>query len=61
MPTSAKPTAPAAPSSDWICGTKTTCKQMGSCDEATFYLITCGVKRLNGDGDGVPCEKLCNC
>jgi hypothetical protein len=54
-------TAPVAtPSAGWICGTKTTCGQMSSCDEAKFYLATCGVKRLDGNGDGVPCEKLCN-
>ena len=57
----AKPITPAAASlSGWTCGTKTTCGQMSSCDEAKFYLNTCGVKRLDGDGDGVPCTKLCN-
>lgn len=35
------------------------CKQMDSCEEATFYLNKCGVKRLDGDHDGVPCESLC--
>jgi hypothetical protein len=33
--------------------------QMQSCEEAKFYLTTCGVKRLDGDGDGVPCTQLC--
>ena len=57
----AKPTAPAAATpSGWTCGAKTTCGQMTSCDEAKFYLNTCGAKRLDGDGDGVPCAKLCN-
>ena len=56
----AKPTMPAATSSGWTCGAKTTCGQMQSCDEAKFYLNACGVKRLDGDGDGVPCAKLCN-
>nr|WP_246327409.1 excalibur calcium-binding domain-containing protein [Candidatus Competibacter phosphatis] len=32
---------------------------MTSCKEATFYLTQCGVKSLDGDGDGRPCEKLC--
>ncbi|MDQ5908095.1 MAG: hypothetical protein QG599_186, partial [Pseudomonadota bacterium] len=27
------------------------------CEEATFYLQQCGVKRL--DGDGIPCASLC--
>ena len=56
----AKPTTPAATSFGWTCGAKTTCGQMSSCDEAKFYLTTCGVKRLDGDGDGVPCASLCN-
>ena len=64
QPASATPTAtkPAANPSGWTCGAKTTCGQMGSCDEARFYLTTCGEKRLDGDGDGdgVPCAKLCN-
>jgi len=59
--TAPAPTAPAAANpSGWICGAKTTCGQMSSCDEAQFYLITCGVKRLDGDGDGIPCAALCN-
>jgi len=33
---------------------------MSSCEEATAYLTHCGVKRLDGDGDGVPCAGLCN-
>lgn len=42
------------------CGAKTTCSQMSSCEEATAYLQQCGVTRLDGDGDGVPCASLCN-
>lgn len=41
------------------CGSKRYCSQMTSCDEAMFYFLSCGVTRLDGDGDGVPCEKLC--
>ncbi|MBU3979175.1 excalibur calcium-binding domain-containing protein [Patescibacteria group bacterium] len=32
---------------------------MTSCAEAQFYLNSCGVSRLDGDKDGVPCETLC--
>lgn len=46
--------------SDNNCGAKRYCKEMNSCDEAKFYLNQCGLIRLDGDGDGVPCEKLCN-
>ncbi|MBI3902557.1 MAG: thermonuclease family protein [Nitrosomonadales bacterium] len=41
------------------CGSKRRCAQMTSCDEARFYFTQCGVKSLDGNGDGVPCEALC--
>ena len=41
------------------CGTKRFCKQMATCDEARYFLKVCGVKQLDGDGDGRPCEALC--
>jgi endonuclease G len=41
------------------CGSKRTCKEMSSCAEATHYLNNCGLARLDGDGDGVPCQALC--
>ncbi|MGZ5044131.1 MAG: thermonuclease family protein [Methylobacter sp.] len=44
---------------DSSCGSKQYCKEMASCEEAKFYLTQCGLSRLDGDGDGAPCEKLC--
>ncbi|PHQ63639.1 MAG: hypothetical protein COC10_05100 [Sphingobium sp.] len=41
------------------CGIKWKCGQMDSCSEAYHYLNDCGVGRLDGDGDGVPCESIC--
>jgi len=41
------------------CGTKHYCGEMASCREAMFYLKQCGLKRLDGDADGVPCEAIC--
>jgi endonuclease YncB( thermonuclease family) len=41
------------------CGAKRVCRQMSSCEEALYHLKTCGVRTLDGDGDGVPCEQLC--
>ncbi len=41
------------------CGNKKHCSEMSSCEEARYYLTLCGVKSLDGDGDGTPCEKLC--
>jgi len=58
-PAPVTPTAPVAPASGWSCGAKTKCGQMQSCEEAKFYLTACGVKRLDGDGDGIPCAALC--
>lgn len=43
----------------FTCGTKRYCKEMVSCEEAEFYLNECGLTRLDGDKDGVPCESLC--
>lgn len=62
-PTSTTP-APTPPppqsSGSFTCAGKTKCGQMVSCAEAYFYLNNCGVSRLDGDKDGVPCETLCN-
>lgn len=41
------------------CGVKSYCKDMVSCEEAMFHLRECGLSRLDGDGDGIPCESLC--
>jgi endonuclease YncB( thermonuclease family) len=44
---------------NFTCGQKRYCSQMSSCEEARFYLDVCGLKRLDGNGNGVPCEKIC--
>ncbi len=41
------------------CGAAPYCTGMSSCEEAQFYYRQCGVSRLDGDNDGVPCENLC--
>lgn len=41
------------------CGKKHRCAQMHSCEEAKFYLLQCGVKSLDANMNGVPCESLC--
>lgn len=59
-PTSIRePAAQPSGTGNYHCEGKHTCSQMSSCAEARFYLQQCGATRLDGDGDGVPCEKLC--
>lgn len=56
-PTSTETTS--SPIENSSCGTKRYCKQMSSCAEARHYLQNCGLSRLDGDNDGIPCEALC--
>jgi len=59
-PTSPAASAPtAAASGGYTCAGKRYCREMTSCEEAKFYLTQCGVSSLDGNHDGVPCEKLC--
>ncbi len=46
-------------SGGFSCGGKRYCREMAGCEEAKFYLNTCDVGSLDGNKDGVPCEKLC--
>lgn len=56
----AAPPSPAVKESGgFTCNAKRYCRQMTSCEEAKFYLNTCGVSSLDGNKDGVPCEALC--
>lgn len=48
-----------APLTLFTCAGKRTCKEMISCEEATYYLNICGVKSLDRDHDGRPCNTLC--
>jgi hypothetical protein len=41
------------------CGGKRTCGQMANCAEAKHYFKDCGVRSLDRDHDGIPCESLC--
>lgn len=42
-----------------VCGSKTTCDQMRTCSEAKSFYQYCGLSRLDGNNDGIPCETLC--
>ncbi len=50
----------ATASGGFSCSGKRYCREMTSCEEAKFYLAQCGVSSLDGNKDGVPCEKLCH-
>jgi cold shock CspA family protein len=40
----------------YSCQGKTSCPQMSSCEEAQFYQNNCSGTKMDGDGDGIPCE-----
>ncbi|CAM3768292.1 cold shock domain-containing protein [Paracidovorax anthurii] len=43
------------------CDGRTMCSQMTSCQEAKLFLQNCPGTRMDGNGDGVPCEQQwCN-
>lgn len=42
--------------SAFSCNGKVYCSQMTSCTEATFYQKNCVGTKMDGDGDGIPCE-----
>ncbi len=61
MPTTPAPPRAAAPTTapppgELRCDGRRYCTQMRSCEEATWFLRHCPDTRLDGDGDGVPCE-----
>ncbi len=43
--------------SGYRCDGRKYCSQMHSCDEAKFFLKNCPGVRMDGNGDGIPCEK----
>jgi hypothetical protein len=54
-----RPALPASPSSH-RCDGRVRCSQMTSCAEAKFFLQSCPGVKMDGDGDGIPCEdQLC--
>ena len=43
--------------SRYRCDGRTHCSQMTSCAEATFFLRNCPGTAMDGNNDGVPCER----
>lgn len=58
LPTGA-PVATSQPlaSSPYRCDGRQYCSQMTSCSEAKFFLQSCPGVKMDGNGDGVPCEQ----
>ncbi len=56
-PPSAGPAAGSAEKSPYRCDGRTRCPQMRSCAEATWVLQHCPGTQMDGDGDGIPCER----
>jgi cold shock CspA family protein len=53
--------APQSQSSLYSCDGRTTCSQMTSCAEATFFIQNCPNTKMDGNHDGEPCEtQWCN-
>jgi hypothetical protein len=51
---------PASPPSSFKCDSRKHCSQMASCAEAKYFLSNCPGVKMDGDGDGIPCEEqLC--
>jgi len=46
----------AAPISAYSCDGRLYCSQMRSCAEAKYFLARCPGVKMDGDGDGIPCE-----
>lgn len=52
-------TLPIQTGGQYTCDCSKTCSEISSCEEACFQLNQCGCQARDGDGDGIPCEKLC--
>jgi len=48
---------PRASHRSYACDGRTHCSQMTSCAEATWFLRNCPGVKMDGDNDGVPCER----
>ena len=46
-----------APTPQFTCQGKTHCSQMTSYEDALFYLRYCPNTHIDGDNDGIPCER----
>ena len=54
-----EPAAGVATSEDFHCDGREHCSEMKSCEEADFFVQNCPGVKMDGDGDGKPCEDRC--
>jgi hypothetical protein len=47
----------AAPAGRYRCDGRTRCPEMHSCEEATWVLQNCPGTQMDGDNNGIPCER----
>jgi hypothetical protein len=53
--------APSPTENRFKCDGRIYCSQMTSCAEATYFLQNCPGTKMDGNNDGIPCEKQwCN-
>lgn len=57
-PASVAPSTPgvAGAAGVFSCDRRKHCSQMTSCSEAKYFLANCPGVKMDGDGDGIPCE-----
>lgn len=56
-PTSQSTAIRSAPVQTFSCDGRQHCSQMHSYEEARFFIRNCPNTKMDGDGDGIPCEK----
>jgi hypothetical protein len=49
--------APISTSRNFSCDGRQYCSQMSSCNEAKYFLANCPGAKMDGDKNGIPCEK----
>jgi cold shock CspA family protein len=53
----AQTTAAPVAANHYVCDGRQHCSQMRSCEEATWFIRNCPNTKMDGEGDGVPCEQ----